>query len=105
LKVAQEVAESASKLAANGTAGESWASELEAKLQEGEAMISKLKVKVKELEIEKTAGIKEEDQTARDDEKRLDAMQLQDAGAEVTMLQSMLKTAEKTSAELEIQVL
>jgi len=103
--VAQEVADSASKLAANGTADESWASELEAKLQEGEAMISKLKAKIKELEIEKTAGVKEEDQTARDDEKRLHAMQLQDAGAEVTTLQSMLKTAEKTSAELEIQVL
>jgi hypothetical protein len=78
---------------------------LEAKLQEGEAMISKLKVKVKELEIERSTGVKEEDQTARDDEKRLLAMQLQDAGAEVTMLQSMLKSAEKTSAELEIQVL
>jgi hypothetical protein len=30
---------------------------------------------------------------------------LQDAEAEVTMLQSMLKTAEQASAELEIQVL
>ncbi len=105
MKVAQEVAESASKLAANGTADESWASELEAKLQKGEAMISKLKVKVNEPEIERTVGVKEEDQTARDDERRLHAMQLQDVGAEVTMLQSMLKTAEKTSAELEIQVL
>jgi hypothetical protein len=78
---------------------------LEAKLQKGEAMISKLKVKVNEPEIERTVGVKEEDQTARDDEKRLHAMQLQDVGAEVTMLQIMLKTAEKTSAELEIQVL
>jgi len=59
--VAQEASKSTSRLAVNGTTYESWAFELEAKLQEGEVLINELNLKVKELESNKTIGVREKD--------------------------------------------